>query len=215
MLGEAKRDRRAERREATKSEILDAAWSIARDEGLAALSLRDVARQVGMQAPSLYGYFDSKMAIYDAMYAQGCEQFAAASDRHWDELTGDARADLGVIFRTMVEFCTADIARYQLMFQRTIPGFEPSAASYALSVEQLERLAAHLATCGLTEPSDIDLFTALGTGLTDQQISNDPGGDRWIRLIDDAVDMLVDHIEKRRSTRSGRSNGSRSRKKAG
>ena len=76
---------------------------------------------------------------------------------------------------------------------------------------ELDRLAAHLGACGLTEPGDIDLFTALGTGLTDQQISNDPGGDRWIRLIDDAVDMLVDHIEKRaaHATRSARANGTR------
>jgi hypothetical protein len=29
------------------------------------------------------------------------------------------------------------------------------------------------------------------TGLTDQQISNDPGGDRWIQLIDRAVDLLL------------------------
>jgi len=28
------------------------------------------------------------------------------------------------------------------------------------------------------------------TGLVDQQISNDPGGTRWERLIDDAVDMF-------------------------
>ena len=28
------------------------------------------------------------------------------------------------------------------------------------------------------------------TGLVDQQISNDPGGTRWKRLIDDAVDMF-------------------------
>ena len=29
------------------------------------------------------------------------------------------------------------------------------------------------------------------TGLAGQQISNDPGGDRWERLIDRAVDMLL------------------------
>jgi mRNA degradation ribonuclease J1/J2 len=29
------------------------------------------------------------------------------------------------------------------------------------------------------------------TGLTDQQISNDPGGTRWRRLVDRAVDMLL------------------------
>src|SRR3954449_10517322 len=71
MFAPPKRDRRAERREATKAEILDAAWEMVRAEGLAALSLRDLARRVGMQAPSLYSYFDSKHAIYDAMFLQG------------------------------------------------------------------------------------------------------------------------------------------------
>ena len=27
-----------------------------------------------------------------------------------------------------------------------------------------------------------------------QLISNDPGGDRWIRLIDDAVEMFYEHM---------------------
>src|SRR5205814_846853 len=71
MVVEPIRDRRAERREATKAEILDAAWELVRAEGLAALSLRDLAAKVGMQAPSLYSYFDSKHAIYDAMFLQG------------------------------------------------------------------------------------------------------------------------------------------------
>src|SRR5258708_873667 len=71
MVVEPMRDRRAERREATKAEILDAAWALVRAEGLAALTLRDLAKSVGMQPPSLYSYFDSKHAIYDAMFLQG------------------------------------------------------------------------------------------------------------------------------------------------
>jgi len=31
-------------------------------------------------------------------------------------------------------------------------------------------------------------------GLADQQISNDPGGDRWIRLIDTAAEMFYRHV---------------------
>ncbi len=31
-------------------------------------------------------------------------------------------------------------------------------------------------------------------GLAAQQTANDPGGDRWLRLIDDAVDMYLDHV---------------------
>ena len=73
MLGErpqvAPTDRRAARREATKAEIVDAAWDLVREHGLAALALRDLAARVGMRAPSLYQYFASKHAIYDAMFA--------------------------------------------------------------------------------------------------------------------------------------------------
>src|SRR5947208_4483704 len=71
MVVEPMRDRRAERREATRAEILDAAWELVRAEGLATLSLRELAAKVGMRAPSLYSYFDSKHAIYDAMFAEG------------------------------------------------------------------------------------------------------------------------------------------------
>lgn len=187
MLGEQKRDRRAERRESTRAEILEAAWDIARAEGLAGVSLREIARRVGMQPPSLYGYFDSKDAIYDAMYAQGAQQFVDAEP--WGDLVGEPVHDLQRIVHYFVRFCAADPARYQLLFQRTIPGFEPSAESFAISEASLARLGEHLERHGITDERAVDLFTALGTGLADQQISNDPGGDRWIRLIDDAVEM--------------------------
>ena len=71
---EPRTDRRAARREATKAEILDAAWALVREHGLAALALRDLAARVGMRAPSLYQYFPSKHAIYDAMFTQGTQR---------------------------------------------------------------------------------------------------------------------------------------------
>ena len=43
--------------------------------------------------------------------------------------------------RFFVEFCTEDPARYQLLFQRTIPGFEPSPESFAISVDGLRARA--------------------------------------------------------------------------
>jgi len=208
MLGDPIRDRRAERHEATKAEILEAAWGIARAEGLAAVSLRDIARRVGMRPPSLYSYFDSKNAIYDAMYAQGCQQFVDAEP--WDEMNGDALHDLGCIVHYFVRFCAADPARYQLLFQRTIPGFEPSPDSFAISQASLARLGEQLERCGITDGRAVDLFTALGTGLADQQISNDPDGDRWIRLIDEAVEMFFDHMAKT-ATRNAPAKGRRTR----
>lgn len=112
-------------------------------------------------------------------------------------MVGDARTDLKVIGRSFMDFCTQGPACYQLLFQRTIPGFEPSPESLAISVDSLTAIETHLRSLGIHDPRDLDLFTAIGTGLASQQISNDPGGDRWIRLIDDVIDMYVDHVSAR------------------
>ena len=42
------------------------------------------------------------------------------------------------------------------------------------------------------EPA-LDMFRALITGLVSLQVANDPGGDRWTRLQDDAFDMFFAH----------------------
>ena len=178
-------DRRAARREATRRQILDAAWELVRAEGLAGLSLRDLAKRVGMQAPSLYAYFESKHAIYDAMFKEGFDAFL---DRIRDV------HDLIAAAEVFAEFGTEDPARYQLLFQRTIPGFEPSPESYAPSIEALALGKARLAAIGVTAPEALDVYTALVTGLVDQQLSNDPGGDRWRRLIPDAMHMFMNHF---------------------
>jgi AcrR family transcriptional regulator len=204
VLEEPLRDRRAERHAATRAEILDAAWAQVRANGLAALSLRDLARSVGMRAPSLYSYFDSKNAIYDAMYAQGAQQFVDEQKAAMP-MPDDPLEALMAIVHFFVEFCASDVARYQLLFQRTIPGFEPSPASFKISQDNLAELGDLLGRCGVSDPETLDLFTALGTGLADQQLSNDPGGDRWIRLIDEAVEMFYEHITKKaKQPRKGR-----------
>jgi AcrR family transcriptional regulator len=192
VLEVPKSDRITERRSRTRAEIIGAAWELVRANGLAGLSLRDLAQRVGMRAPSLYSYFDSKDAIYDAMYAEGYRAFREV--RLPDLEAVDGRAAFAIAARRFFEFCTEDPARYQLMFQRTIPGWEPTPESYAVAVEVLSEAADAFARMGLDDPAALDLWTALMTGLTDQQISNDPGGDRWERLLDRAVDMYCDHL---------------------
>src|SRR4051794_27849057 len=75
MLDTPKRDRAAERRAATRREIIEVAWELAQDRGLAQFTLRDVADRVGMRAPSLYTHFASKHAIYDAMFGEAWSDF--------------------------------------------------------------------------------------------------------------------------------------------
>lgn len=199
VLDQPIRDRQAERHAATRAEILEAAWEQVRTSGLAALSLRELARSIGMQPPSLYSYFDSKHAIYDAMFAQGAQQFVDEQKASMPT-PDDPLEALKAGVRFFVGFCAADFARYQLLFQRTIPGFEPSPESFKISEDNLAEVGALLARCGVSDPEMLDLLTALGTGLADQQVSNDPGGDRWIRLIDDAVEMFYEHITKKAKT---------------
>jgi AcrR family transcriptional regulator len=192
MTAEPTRDRRAERREATSAEILGAAWELARAQGLAGVLLRDVARKIGMRPPSLYWYYDSKQAIYDAMFAEGNRQLLARlAEQDWP---ADAAGILRLCARVLVEFAAEDVARYQLLFQRTIPDFEPSPESYALAVQVLDEMRARFSAAGLTDPAQFDLWTALVAGLAAQQTSNDPGGDRWLRLIDEAADMYANHV---------------------
>src|SRR3954466_4220521 len=196
MVVEPMRDRRAERREATKAEIVDAAWEMVRAEGLAALSLRDLAAKVGMRAPSLYGYFDSKHAIYDAMFLQGNEELL----RRYEAMPtyDNPRDGLRAGGRLFVEFAVEDPARAQLMFMRTIPGFEPSPESYEVAIGVLRLGEKRMARAGVKGEALFDLWTALISGLSFQQIANEPGTDRWVRLVDEAVDMFLDHVNKKR-----------------
>ncbi len=176
-----------------------AAWEVAREKGLAGVSLGDVAARVGMRVPSLYSYFASKNDIFDAMFAQGNEQFLELVRARVGDLPRSARQRVRAGFWILFDFCTADPVRYQLLFQRTIPGFTPSEASYAKAVEVLDLFRSELAAMGLvSDQSDEDLLTALSIGLVDQQIANDPGGSRWARLVDDVADMAYDHLVKKR-----------------
>lgn len=186
---EQRRDRRAERHERTKAEILAAAWQLAQDRGLAGWALRDVADAVGMRTPSLYGYFASKAALYDAMFADGYAALLAriaAMPRH-----GGPDDVLRRGAHLFFAFCVESPARFTLLFLRTLPGFTPSDGAYGLSRQALDGLATALADAGAGSPADVDLFTALLTGLATQQVSNDPGGDRWARLVDDAVALFL------------------------
>lgn len=195
------RDRRAERREATKAEIIDVAWEMVRADGLAALNLRDLAAKVGMRAPSLYSYFDSKHAIYDAMFLQGNLELL----RRYEAMPGQDHPveSLRASARIFVQFSIEDSARAQLLFMRTIPGFEPSREAYDVAVRIVELAKARMRRCGIPVEY-FDLWTALVAGLVWQQISNEPGGDRWARWVDDLVDMFTAHVG--RTKRKG-SNG--------
>jgi AcrR family transcriptional regulator len=188
------RDRQAERREATRREIVDAAWEIARRDGLGAVTLREVAAMIGMRSPSLYSHFDSKNAIYDAMFGQAWALFLDEARENQARLPQAPREALLSIAEHFFAFSVADVARYQLLNQRSIPGFVPSDAAYAPSVEVIGLLHETFARIGVTDTADADLFLALCGGLLERQLANEPGGDRWTRQLPRVIDMFADEV---------------------
>src|SRR5689334_1417831 len=92
----------ADRRSKRRDQILAAAWDIAAESGLAAVSLHELARRVGIRQPSLYGYFSSKLDLYDAMFADAYEQLLARLES--EPPTGSAREQLLRISRVVLDF---------------------------------------------------------------------------------------------------------------
>jgi AcrR family transcriptional regulator len=180
--------RRSQRRE----QILDAAWSIAAESGLGAVTLHEVARRVGIRQPSLYGHVASKLDLYDAMYGQAYEQLLSRLDALAPR--GTAREQLLRVSRAVLDFAVENPPRQQLMFQRTVPGFEPSPATYALAQRVVDRCAGLLSALGADTPAQVDVYTAIVGGLGAQQVANDPGGDRFTRHLEALLDLFLDHF---------------------
>ncbi len=189
-------DGRGRRRNAKLATILSEAWTLARRDGLAAISLRDLGERVDLRQPSLYAYFDSKLGLYDLMFADGNRQLLDLTRSL--SLSSDPREALVGFVEALVQFSSDDVVRHQLLFQRTIPGFEPSPASYELAVEFYEIARQKLAAAGASDPRDVDIFSALVNGLAHQQVANDPGGDRWVRLAGRTVNMFLIDVDRRR-----------------
>src|ERR1700681_1598571 len=192
-------DKVTERRETKVASIVASAWKLAREHGIAGVSLHALAREVGMRQPSLYEYFESKHALYDAMFADGNRQLVDRLDAL--TLPKDPRAALKKFMGAFVAFALEDPARCELLFERHVPGFTPSPESYALAEEALGRAAKGMNEAGVTDQGDIDCIVAMVGALMEAQLSNDPGGNRWTRHLNRLVDLYVDDAIKRSKRR--------------
>src|SRR5690242_18952620 len=87
--GTAVPDRRARRREETITEILGIAVEVMTERGAGGLTIAEIARRLGVQAPSIYKYFPSLLGIYDDLFRRGQEA-------HLDALRAAAAAPPGM-----------------------------------------------------------------------------------------------------------------------
>jgi AcrR family transcriptional regulator len=174
-------DRRARRRQETISEILDIARDVMTEEGVNGLSLAEVARRLGVQPPSLYKYFPSLMAIYDALFLDGQRENLQAmragmegADSGLDALIAGLEAS--------GRWCLANRAVAELLFWRPVPSFRPSAEAFAVSTEMVELQRGVLADAvaqgqlgrGANDESAIYLVSTIIVGVLSQAFANEP-----------------------------------------
>jgi AcrR family transcriptional regulator len=194
-----------ERRERMRSQmvnaILEAARAVMQERGVAGLSLREVARRVQLQAPSLYAYFPSKAALYDALYLMAIRGYRTYKDRAV-EGADSIWAHLEAWFVAYMEFAQEQPDLYQLAFERPVPGFVPSEESMAESRRLLggteQTLEEAMAKGSIRPQVSVsqarDLIIAMSHGLTSQHMANEPGvpigSGRYGSLIPAAVALL-------------------------
>ena len=69
------------KQEDTKQKIMAKALELFSANGYDAVSVGEIARAVGIKAPSLYNHFSSKQAIFDAIVAETAAQYERDTDR--------------------------------------------------------------------------------------------------------------------------------------
>ncbi|MEV0974287.1 TetR/AcrR family transcriptional regulator [Microtetraspora glauca] len=197
-----RQDRRLRRRNETVQEILDTAIEVMAEEGVAALSLAEVARRIGIRPPSLYQYFPSKIAIYDALFERGMRRSVEILAPYRATIADDPCGAIAAGQEATIAWMTANPVLAQLMYWRPAPGFEPSPQAFEPAVQQLEILrealqaavdAGQLAPAAASEEG-LALYTVLISGVISQQLSNEPsappGQGRFTRYARTALDMF-------------------------
>lgn len=87
------------KQEDTRRRILDEALRLFSERGYDAVSVGEIARAVGIKAPSLYNHFSGKRAIFDAMVEDTAERYARGAvglDVHLENAVSDESAFTGI-----------------------------------------------------------------------------------------------------------------------
>ncbi len=200
--GAVRSDRRARRRQQTIEEILDIATQLMTEQGVNGLSLAEVARRLGVQPPSLYKYFPSLMAVYDALFLRGQREHLDVMRQAMFDAEPGLRA-LTAGLEASGRWLLANRAVAQLLFWRPVPSFEPSEEAFAASVEmvalQRAALADAVAAGELGPEADSDecvyLISTLIVGVSSQAMANEPdlewGQGRFSPLFPKLMRLLV------------------------
>jgi AcrR family transcriptional regulator len=121
--------------------LLAAAERLLETEGPDALSIRRIAAEAGVAPMSVYNRFDGKNGIVDELFTSGFDELTAALQAVEAPDQIAALRATGVCYRS---FALAHPATYAVMFERAVPGFEPSEEAIEHASRCFEALATHV-----------------------------------------------------------------------
>lgn len=116
--------RRERLRTATVSEIKDGARRLLVTGGLEAVSLRAIARDMGMTAPAIYRYFPSLEALVAGLAADLYDELRETVETARDTAGADPLAQLLAMSRAFRRWAVGNRAEFTLIFGNPVPGLE-------------------------------------------------------------------------------------------
>ena len=182
--GNRKPDRRARHREQTRSEILDHALQIMAEDGAAGLTMARLARAMDIRPPSLYKYYPSLLAVYDALFRRGQQaNLEALREGMRDAAPGLEAVAAGM--EATARWAVANPVLAQLLFWRPVPGYHPSAEAFVPAEQIIDLLHSTLkdaAARGQVHPdaatdAGMELLSIMHFGVISQHLANDAGSD--------------------------------------
>ncbi len=116
--------RKERQKNSTIREIVTTAWRLVGDQGIEGLSLRKIARSMGLTAPALYRYFPGRDELVTVMIIESFVSFRESQEKAClpaAESVRKAIIRLGLAYR---EWATGNPAAFSLIFGDPIPGYE-------------------------------------------------------------------------------------------
>ncbi|WP_165795423.1 TetR/AcrR family transcriptional regulator [Deinococcus koreensis] len=117
---------------------------IARDllntEGLGRLSTRRIAQQAGTSTTAIYSLFGGKDGLMEALYLDGFDRLEAALRAVPTGGTDPPLQRIVALNRQYRAFALQHPQDYAVMFERGIPGFQPTAAAQLRAWQSLQPL---------------------------------------------------------------------------
>ena len=104
--------------------LVEATMQLLRDEIPTDLTVRRIAAAAGTTTMALYTGFGSRDGLLDVVYADGFEQLRARMAPA--ALVSDPREALVELLQEYRAFALANPGLYGLLFERALPGFDPS-----------------------------------------------------------------------------------------